>query len=203
MPLINIIFEERAAVRKSAAQRRLMTGFALGAGALSVGVVLTLLLQVESLGGEERRLQAEVDKMEPILKMIAATQDQYNVLNPRLTTLQDAAVVTQRWTRILDHVSKSCPEAVWLTSMRCNQNSEEEPVRVEVQGLGPTQESISDLILRLQSCMDLENVQLKYTQAEVKEKERYIKFEISGEVVGTAKPKPVEKDKSEEEKTGA
>lgn len=190
MPFINLIHEKRVSLKRQGAQRKLALGAVLSIGLIGFGTVGTLFLQTEALNGEAGRLQAEVDRMEPILDMIAATQNQYNVLNPRLTTLQEAALVTQRWNRILDHMSRSCPPSVWLTVMRCSQNQEEEPVRVEIQGLSPDQQNVSDLILRLQSSLDLENVNLKYTQPERKDESVLIKFEISGDIVGTAKPKP-------------
>lgn len=198
MPNINLIYEQRVAIRKAASQRRTMIGVTLASAVIALGAFGSLFVATESALGEERALQAEVDKMEPMIKMIESTTDQFNTLNPRLTTLEDAAKVTQRWTRVLDHMSRSCPENVWMTSLRCNQSSEEEPVRIEVQGLGPSQESISDLILRLQSSLDLENVNLKYTQAEIKDEKQFIKFEVSADVQGTAKPKPVEKEEKKE-----
>lgn len=188
MPLINLIHEQRIAIRKEQSQRRTMLFGLLASGAIGLGAWGGLFLQTDALRVEKRMKEQQLEKMEPIMQAIEASQSQYNILHPRLTTLQDAASATKRWARVLDHVSNNMPEGVWLTAIRCSQGSEQEPVVVEVQGLGPTQEKISEFILRIQGTSDIEAVNLRYTQGEMLNEERAIKFEVSGNIAGTAKP---------------
>ena len=100
----------------------------------------------------------------------------------------------------MEHFSHHMPQGVWLTQLRCVQASLTDPVTVELQGMAPTQESVSEFILRLQASEDLENVNLKYTQGDKVQERPMIRFEVSGSIVGTAKPAPLTADPKEGEK---
>jgi Tfp pilus assembly protein PilN len=202
MPLINLIREDRLALRREQKKSKAYMYGLVGSIAIGAAAYMTLFFQGQVLDGERAGLQSKIDKVEPILKEIEGNERTYGVLSPRLTTLQDAVTSTQRWNRVLDHLSRSVPEGVWLTVMRCQQPSATEPVSLEMQGLAPNQEKVSEFILRLQSSADLESVQLKYTQGDQFGTKSMIRFEVSGSITGTAKPKPVvnEEDKEGEEK---
>jgi len=191
MPLINIIQEKRTELKRQETKVRWSLAGLSAVTSVGIGIFGILWLGTESLASDERSLNTERAKQEPILKTIEASQKQYNLLNPRLVTLSDAADATQRWARILDHLSRSCPQQVWLTGLRCSQNSIEEAIIMEMQGLGPDQDSVSRLILNLQSSTDLETVDLRYTQGDAIGANRAIKYEITGAIKGTAKPIPV------------
>ncbi len=194
MPLINLIHEQRLAKQRSERKNKLaMFGF-VGSLLVGFGMYSVILLQTEATKGHAASLKAQVDKMEPVRQAIEATELQYNALSPRLTTLQDAALNTQRWGRVLEHLSFHVPSGLWLTQLRCNQVSETEPIVVDVQGMAPTQEIVSEFILRLQSSEDLEGVSLKYTQGDQVEEQPVIRFEVTGNVAGSAKAEPVAKE---------
>ncbi len=202
MPLINLIQEKRTEQKRQDTKLR-WSFAALGVvTTLGLGAFGTMWLGTQALQSFEQSLISERAKQEPVLKAIEASQKQYDLLNPRLVTLSDAAEATQRWAHILDHLSRSCPEKVWLTGLRCSQNGIEDPIVMEMQGLAPNQDSVSRLILNLQSSTDLETVDLKYTQGDLIGAERAIKYELTGSIKGTAKPIPVAKEAepTEEEK---
>jgi len=203
MPLINLIQERRTEQKRQETKVRWSLAALSAVTSIGLGAFAFLWIGTEALANDERNLTAQRDKMEPILKAIESSQSQYDLLNPRLITLSDAANTTQRWARVLDHISRSCPGQVWLTGVRCSQNSIEDPIIMEIQGLGPDQDSVSRLILNLQSSTDLETVDLRYTQGDSIGISRAIKYEITGAIKGTAKPAPIVPKKDGEGKDGA
>lgn len=202
MPLINLIHEQRVIKKKSQLQKRVLGFTWLAVSFVGLTAWVVLWFGTEGLKADEREYKTKRERMEPVLAAIASSQTQYSVLEPRLTTLQDAAMATKRWGRVLDHVSRSTPEGCWLTGMRASQAEDTEPIVVEVQGLGPTQEQVSEFILRLQGCKDLDSVNLRFTQGEAIGTEHAIKFEVTANIVGTAKPKPIPKEGEEGAKGG-
>jgi Tfp pilus assembly protein PilN len=200
MPLINLIHEHRMARRR---EDRKVAGLMLGFGGslvLSTLVWGSLFLSAQYLDSERLALQAEVDKVKPTIKMIESSEQQYSILSPRLTTLEDAALSTQRWGRVLDHISRSIPTGTWLTLIRCSQAAPTDPVIIEMQGIAPDLGASSEAILRLQGSKDLENVNVRYTQEEMIDELRLIKFEVVAGVKGSQieLPKPPEGDASAE-----
>lgn len=196
MPLINLIHEQRLASRR---EDRKVAGLMLGFGGslvLSTIVWGALFLSAQNLDRERISLQAEVDKVKPTIKMIESSEKQYSILSPRLTTLEDAALSTQRWARVLDHISRSIPSGTWLTQLRCSQAAPTDPVIIEMQGIAPDLGASSEVILRLQGSKDLENVNVRYTQEEIMDELRLIKFEVVAAVKGSQieLPKPPESD---------
>lgn len=200
MPLINLIYEQRQTIRRENSKKRMIFGTMAVTAALGTLTWGGLALATQGLQLEKQSREQQLSKMEPVMKAIKASKAQYSVLSPRLTTLEDAGDATKRWARILDHVSRSTPEGVWLTAIRCSQGAEHEPVAIEMAGLGPTQEAISEFILRVQNTEDLQGITLRYTQGEFVNEVRAIKFELSGTVAGTGETKKEEAEGDKEKK---
>lgn len=199
MPLINLIHEQRATIRRETAHRRAFSLAILAVTIIGGSCWSIAWFGTEQMRAEEHNLKLRQEKMEPIMSAITASNNQLNLLKPRLTTLQDAAATTKKWTSILDHFSRSCPEGVWLTAIRASQSGEFEPIVIELAGKAPNQEKVSEFILRIQSCKDLDSVNLKFTQGDTIETTNVITFELNCSMAGSAKPKPVE-DKDKEKK---
>ena len=200
MPLINLIHEQRQALRANERKGRIALAGLLASAVVSAGAWGTIWFQSGGAKHEASSLQAEVDKLKPIQQAIQASEIQFNSLSPRLATLQDAAMSTQRWGRVMNHFSHHVPAGVWLTQMKCSQAAITEPVSIELQGLAPSQELASEFILRVQASEDLENVVLKATSGDQINERQMIRFELKGDLVGTAKPAPVTEADSEEPK---
>lgn len=186
MPFINLIQEQRQEARRQENRARLFFMSFVGSAVLSVGVLGLLMFENEVAHSEEAALLAKAQKLEPLSKRIEANNNDYADLSPRLATLENAQLVTGRWSRILDHLSRQTPEATWLTGLRCSASDPTKPVQVTFAGLSEKQELIGDFILRLQSCPDLANVALRFTDEKPAANTHDIEFEITSDVQGTA-----------------
>jgi Tfp pilus assembly protein PilN len=186
MPFINLIQEQRQEAKKNETRSRMFFLSFVGSAVLSVGVLGFFMFQNEMLKGEESDLRAKQQKLQPLVKRIEANQADYAELSPRLQTLEGAQLVTGRWSRILDHLTRQTPNETWLTAVRCVAPDPTKPVNITFAGLSARQELIGDFILRLQSCPDLSAVTLRFTQEKMAASGRDIEFEITSDISGTA-----------------
>ena len=186
MPLINLIQEQRLEARKNERKARLFFMTFAGSAIAAVGTLGFLMFQSEMAHSEESELQAHAQKMQPLVKRIDDNKAEFGELEPRLQTLENAQVITGRWGRILDHISKQTPPQTWLTAMRCAATDPSKPVTITFSGLSTKQLLVGEYILRLQNSQDLQNVGLRYTQEKTVVSGHDIEFEISADVNGSA-----------------
>lgn len=195
MPLINLIQEQRLAARKNEQRAR---GFFLAFAVTFVGTVGAyglVFIQSESLKSEAARLRNQIQTNEPLVAEIDKNEAELSKLSPRLKTLEDAQLISERWNRILKHVATQTPANTWLTALRASGGDATKPIAISLIGMGPSQDPIGEFILRMQNSTDLQNVTLKYTQEKLAVA-KAIEFEVTADIVGTADEAP----KNEEEK---
>jgi len=199
MPFINLIQEQRSGIRQ---QERRARAFFFAFGTVTCLSVLSfgfLLLQTEQSQSEINRLQREFQKLEPVVKQTEANDAELRDLAPKLTTLENAQAATERWGRILDHLSRNIPQGMWLTNLRCVAIDPTKPIQLTMTGLTSSQDSVGDLILRLQSCKDLQNVLLKFTQEKMVENSKAVEFEVGADIVGTEEKKALSEAREEKD----
>ncbi len=194
MPFINLIQEQRLSVKRSERKARSYFFGFVGIGVLSVGAYLALLLQTDLLKGDESRLEGQIQRAQPYIAQIEDNEKQYDLMSPRVKTLEDAQLITARWDRILTHLSKQTPDHTWVTAVRCVAGDPEKPIAVSFVGMASAQEPIGEFILRLQNSADLEDVQLKYTQEKTVNQAKGVEFEIGANIAGSAKKDAVKKE---------
>ncbi|MBS1720707.1 MAG: PilN domain-containing protein [Armatimonadetes bacterium] len=190
MPLINLIQEQRQIVRREEQRAR---SFAMMFGASLVGSFLLFgffFLETESLKGEQSKLQAELQRLKPVMEQIDDNNKALADMQPRVKTLEDAQAMTGRWGRILQHVAVQTPTPVWLTTVRAIGADPFKPISVSFAGMSATNAPIGEFMQRLQNSDDLEAVSLKYTQEKLAANLHGLEFEISAEITGTAEEKP-------------
>jgi Tfp pilus assembly protein PilN len=196
MPYINLIQEQRSFARKSEMRTRACFFAFVGIAFVSVGAYGSLYLQSADLASQEAKLQAELQQLEPIKKKIEENQKVQNELQPRLTSLEDAQKLTDRWIHILNHLTTQTPSNVWLTNMRSAGTDQNKPVSVTVNGMSTSQTNVGEFMMRAQNESNLDNVTLNRTEEKPTVAGPAIEFEIVADVKGTAP----EKLKDEEEK---
>ena len=153
-------------------------------------------LQADGLSQEKTKLEAQLAKNAPLVKQIEEYQKQYNEVSPRLKTLEDAQLVSNRWGRIMTHIAHQTPSPTWLTAMRVTSNEPSKPIGLSLVGVAPGQAPISEFILRLQNSKDLENVTLKYSQEKMMQLTKMVEFEVTADIVDTAEAKPKQEGES-------
>jgi len=191
MPYINLIQDQRIASRSRESQARLaLFGFAAIAG-IAFMIYAMLFARVVLESGTLNRTEDGLTRLKPSLAQIDSNKKAEADLTPRLQSLQDAQAMTDRWTRILNHLSVQTPPGVWITSLRSTAVDVTQPVAVVIVGAGTDQAAISEFTLRTQNQPDLDNVELKYTEEQKAPTGISYQFEIDATIKGTEPPKAV------------
>lgn len=186
MPLINLIQEQRLAKRRQ--ERKARSFFLLFVGTLvaSMGGFMAISFEKDRLESQEASLKANALRVAPLLAGIADNNRKRQQLIPRLKTLEDAQAMSERWSRILAHLSTQMPPQAWLTSVRCSAGDPSLPITIAVQGLATSQDPVGEFILRLQTCDDVENVSLRYTQEKLINQSKTTEFQVDAHLKGSA-----------------
>ena len=190
MPHINLIHEQRASIRRREAQARSGLMLFVGSAGLTAVVSGVLLLQMQAARDDEDRLRAELKRLEPLAKQIEANQSENADLAPRIKTLSDARQDTNRWNRVLTHLATNTPRETWMLTLRSSADQPDQPVKVTFNGMSTAQAPIGELLLRTQNCVDLENVNLSYTEERQNNSRRAIQFEFAATLVGNPDETP-------------
>lgn len=186
MPFINLIAEQRAQKRARAKKTRVWLLTSLAISVLGSGTFGFLLMRTDALQADIHSLEVQSEELKPIKDAIAMNQQFLAALRPRMETLSSARLDTERWSRILDHMSLVMPENTWLTMVNSQQASDEaKPVEISWTGMSTEQNLVGDLMLRMQRSPDLQNLQLKYTETKHSSYGVGLEFQIACEVAGT------------------
>jgi Tfp pilus assembly protein PilN len=194
MPLINLIAQERERIRQLRGRTRAI-------GFVWVGVIILvavayggLSLYVASMESQTRDMQAEITKLEPVLRDVELTRQKLGSLSPQISSLKSAQTDTTRWQRILAHLSANAPSNFWVTGVRTAERSNPKaPITVSINGVAATQELVGEFMLRLNQCIDLDKVELRFTQERMLNAFMSgVDFEVGAALKGTEPPQKKE-----------
>lgn len=194
MPLINLIAQERERVRQLKARIRAVGFVWIGVIGLVVVAYGGLSLYVASMESQTRDMQAEITKLEPVLRDVELTRQKLNALNPQVSSLKSAQTDTTRWQRILAHLSANAPHNFWVTGVRTGERSNPKaPITVSISGVAANQELVGEFMLRLNQSTDLDRVELRFTQERMLNAfMRGVDFEVGAALKGTEPPQKKE-----------
>ena len=199
MPLINLIETQILAKKREDSQLRISKFTFIGAAAFIGLSYFALVAQGVGLNSQQRDIEAKLKTLKPLQEQIDAFKKEESNLDPRLQTLQNARILTNRWANLMNHLSVNTPNDVWLTSFRSAATDVEKPIHITFNGVGRTQTDVSEMMMRTQNARDLEAVNLVGSQEKLFEKVSGIEFEMGGDIVGTAeKKKKALKDEKDE-----
>ncbi|MDI9636608.1 PilN domain-containing protein [Kamptonema cortianum] len=197
MPLINLIQEQRQVARARERKARVALISTAGIGGLCILATGALMLDATRLHMKASALEKKEKELAPLVAELETNQETIEKLQPRIDTLTQAVLESDKWNRILNHLTTNTPPETWLTSVKGFQQDRKQPMVVTFLGVSTTQDKVADLILRLQLCAELENVQLKYTQPKVTETGTQTEFEVTADVAGTKEETIEVKEKKE------
>ncbi|MFI5384911.1 MAG: PilN domain-containing protein [Fimbriimonadales bacterium] len=189
MPYVNLIQEQRQAAQAN--ERQAKSFFFLFVGVLVTSGIVYGLTSMDAMfvSRQAHTVQEQNKKNAPIVKRIDQNALDLAALTPRLKTLEDAAVITSRWDRILTHLTTQTPPSAWLTGVRCSAADPTKSIQVSFAGVAAAQSPIGEFILRLQNLKDLDNVNLKFTNEKVVATSRAVEFQVDADLAGTAEQK--------------
>jgi Tfp pilus assembly protein PilN len=197
MPLINLIETQILAAAKEQQKTRVSKMTLVGTSAIMGLGYLVLAGQGLGLASQQSQTETKIKTLKPLISQIENLKKEESIMAPKLRTLEDARELTNKWSRLMVHLTRNTPTNVWLTQVRSVAVDIEKPIQVTFNGIGKSNTEAGEMMLRMQNSADLEAVNLVGTAEKQLEKTTAFDFEIRGDIVGTAEK---QKDTAKEEK---
>lgn len=186
MPAINLIREKRQAEQKRDNQVKMAFVATLGAGAIALLVAFGFMIDAARLTLEANATEERKRQLKPLLEELAQNQAQLDELKPRLETLKTAQGTTLKWGNVMGHLTTHTPEGCWLTGLQSFQQDKTKPLQITFRGMSGTQDTIGEMIMKLQQSKDLEKVTFKGSSERTAEgNTKFFEFEIAAELAGS------------------
>lgn len=197
MPIVNLIQEQRNAVKQREQQVRMLFVGILAVGAISFLTAGFFTFETVRLHVRANALEKKKEELQPKMDQVVANEEALALLQPRLASLESATVSTEKWSSLLGHLTTNTPDGVWLTGVNALPPTNTTGVVIALTGLSMSQEAVGVYILRLEAAPELENVTLKYTQEKTGPEGNWTQYEISAVLAGTAPEKPKATEKTD------
>lgn len=197
---INLLGVERPKPRKAMSfdlgrQVTVICGLILVATALGIGWWYVALINTSKrVDSDIAAAQQEAARLRTVLADVRRFEATRAQLQQRVTLIEQLRRGQSVPVRLLDHVSRSLPDALWLTSM------DETGGTVTIEGLSTTLISVSDFVRNLgesallKKPIDIVNTEVTTTQQSSPTGQPtvdVIKFSIKAQMATTAEPTPV------------
>ena len=197
---INLLGVERPKPRKAMSfdlgrQVTVICGLILVATALGIGWwYVDLINTSKRVDSDIAAAQQEAARLRTVLADVRRFEATRAQLQQRVTLIEQLRRGQSVPVRLLDHVSRSLPDALWLTSM------DETGGTVTIEGLSTTLISVSDFVRNLgesallKKPIDIVNTEVTTTQQSSPTGQPtvdVIKFSIKAQMATTAEPTPV------------
>jgi Tfp pilus assembly protein PilN len=201
MPIVNLIQEQRNAVRGRESQTRLVLMAIVAAGAVSFLTAGYFTFESVRFNLEIGRLQALKERLQPMMEELERKNQDIAGLQVRRDTLKNAQNDSVRWSTLLAYLGTNTPDGVFMSDFKSALPTDgQSPVGLNITGLSVDQNRVADFMLRLQSSPELEGVSLKYTQEKVGPNNQSTQFELTAALAGSGRapedPNAIQEKKS-------
>ena len=178
MANINLISARRAErVRLTKIARGLFTGLIVS-GVLSAGSVTFMLTRMVMASARAAHAEAKLVELRPVLEEIENAERERAELVPKLETLTQAQVRTNRWFGIMDGLRRVIPPQTWLTSLAVQKSGEANLVKIN--GITVNQSRVGETMYRLtQQTEFYTKVDLGYTRTTTTADSENVEFELA------------------------
>jgi type IV pilus assembly protein PilN len=181
-------------------QRSAATGLLmlLGTGILVTGWWFYLHRQTTQLDTKIASAQSDLTRLKKVADLVDQASARNTELTERLAVIERLRSVQHGPVNLLETVSRSLPEGLWLTEMKQNVNT------VQIEGRALTLTAVTDFTEQMQnSGLFMKPVEIVTTTTENVEDLNVIHFIVKGEGIGLAEVPPPPPVKGKPGKPGA
>lgn len=168
-------------LKKQAQLRQQLYRFAAILGTVLMGVGLLWVVDMRAIAAletEKEGLQAELERLKPIVTQVNALEQREKLLHARLTTIQRLRGNQRGPVRVLDELSQNLPEQAWLDAI------DEKTGVYKVSGYALTNFAVADLLRNLQRSGEFTGVDLVSSEQVVMDEQMIKKFIIQFQRAG-------------------
>lgn len=162
-------------LKKQAQLRQQLYLFTAVMGVVLIGVGLVWLMDMRAMAqleDEKASLQAELERLKPIVAEVNTLEQREKLLHTRLGTIQRLRSNQRGPVRILDELSRNLPEQAWLEAI------DESAGVYKVTGYALTNFAVADLLRNLQRSKEFTSVDLVSSEQAVIATQEIKKFII-------------------------
>jgi type IV pilus assembly protein PilN len=170
-------------LKKQAQLRQQLYIFAATIGVVLIGIGLVWFMDrrmMAQLEDERATLQAELERLKPIVTEVNALEQREKMLHARLTAIQRLRSNQRGPVRVLDALSRNLPEQAWLEAI------DESAGVYKVAGYALTNFAVADLLRNLQRSNEFTGVDLVSSEQMVIAAQEIKKFVIQFARAGRA-----------------
>ncbi|MCX6343472.1 MAG: PilN domain-containing protein [Armatimonadetes bacterium] len=171
MPSVNMIAPRRAEKLRSERDMKRLVFAILAELVIAVVMGGWMFTSLFTTSGQISTLDAEISKLQPVVKQIMEFDTARSKLQPKLKLLNDAKSITMRWYNTLDMLTQTIPVSAYLTDLNSESKVDNtakqtvEKTGLVIRGVTDSQALVGETMMRIQSIPDLANVQLHYSRS--------------------------------------
>jgi type IV pilus assembly protein PilN len=170
------------------------------AGVVMISVSLVWLMDIRAIGRLEKEkatLQAELERLKPIVTEVNALEQREKLLQTRIGTIHRLRSNQRGPVHVLDELSQNLPEQAWLEAV------DENAGVYKVAGYALTNFAVADLLRNLQRSKEFTNVDLVSSEQTVMATQAIKKFIIQFQRAATKASEPESTPPTAQRKPGA
>lgn len=190
MPSINMIAPRRAEKQRLERDMRRLVLVIMAELILAVGLGGWVCTKAYTIRTSVSRLDAQIAKLQPVVKEIEQYESATKQLAPKLKLLGEAKDRTMRWYNSLDRLTQSLAASTFLTRITTSGDSTE-GTNISLSGVSPSQEKVGETMLRIQTIPDFEKVNLAFTRKTANRDVSGFEFEVGASIKGSEPSKGV------------
>jgi len=143
---------------------------------LAVAIVVIYMMQKKELNQEEELLaqaQAQKNQLQDVLSKLDQLEQQKNILDRKISLIQELQSQQIVAVTIMDVLSKTLPEWVWLTEVSYRNQS------IQIKGKGLSNTLIADYMTNLKNDPNIAEISLINTNQRTVRNDQYVEFAMS------------------------
>lgn len=168
----------RVELRRQLQVAVLVVGVAIGGGVWGYGAQNSNL---EKHQQELAGIQEEVKRLEAVLKEVQKFETRQALLNKKVGAIEDIKTKQRRPARVLDDISRSLPEQMWLISIK------DTGTGIQISGRAFDNVAIAAFMEKLERTHSFGNVELVETKSELLQGRQVVVFTVVARVMASKK----------------
>lgn len=190
MPSVNMIAVRRS--ERKRLEKLVYVTLLVVVGEVAIGLFMLgfMTTRVYTASRQVERLDRQLEKLQPTVQKIKGYEAEIQRMEPRLNLLAGSREQTLLWRTVLQNLSRSMPANTWLASMASSRSvitgssgeQKQGPIMITLRGTSTSQALIGETMLRLNHFPEFERVDLNYTQKGTDRAVECLEFQIAATV---------------------
>lgn len=188
MPSVNMIASKRA--EKQKLEEKVRIGFMLVIGSILIALVILSFMtaRVYAINRDIESIDAELLKVQPIVKQIHDYESEIKLLMPKLALLDESKQKTLQYYDVMLSLGRNLADKTWLTGVTTKRvvepsthgrSGNREATYLNIKGISGSQSLVGETMMRLEQVPLFDMIDLEYTQSANIAETQAVEFSIN------------------------